>query len=172
MIFCLSISIHTFSKTNDLEHFYARNASSILLTNKDNSQIKKNPYLSCMLSTFIPGTGQIYNGDYTKGAVMLTFETIGVYTIIYGVDNAYSDRGKTFVLGLAIIACNTIWSVIDAPIRSNKINLNNGLSYEINSNLILNMQPYLASYPKANFLMPEIKYGLIFKFSPLAKRSM
>ena len=65
----------------------------------------KNPVLACGLSLLIVGTGQFYNGDWTKGWVMLTtcviaticsFGTLWLFWSLFSAIDAYrvADRKK------------------------------------------------------------------------------
>lgn len=61
-------------------------------------ETNKNPTLALILSLFLPGVGQLYNGDSTKGIVLLLtalflgIPTLGIIYLgcwIYGLVDAY-----------------------------------------------------------------------------------
>lgn len=67
--------------------------------------VNKNPVISMLLSFFIPGVGQIYNGDTTKGIVLVvcalflgtaTFGIIWIACIIYAMIDASAQTGSIF----------------------------------------------------------------------------
>ena len=63
----------------------------------------KNPVKACVLSLFIVGTGQFYNGDWTKGWVMLitcimatifSFGTLWLFWALFSAVDAYRVADK------------------------------------------------------------------------------
>lgn len=92
----------------------------------------KNPYASCILSFILPGGGQIYNGEVDKGLAAIALRIIGVVMMMNGVETQttyyggyyYQETGLTpgYWVGLAIGTGSLIWSMIDAPISSERIN--------------------------------------------------
>ncbi|HEY9125276.1 MAG TPA: hypothetical protein PK252_12575 [Bacteroidales bacterium] len=116
---------------------------------QDTNCNKKNPYLSCILSAVLPGTGQLYNGQYDKGIAMLIFEIGGGAMTIYGLEHIIKS-GDIFLGGLLILSVNTIWSAIDAPKSSIKINEKNGLCYELNNKMHIGLKPNLFSFRQYN----------------------
>ena len=102
---------------------------------------KKEPWLAFALSLVMPGTGQFYNDQSTKGVVQLGAVAAGAGLVFIGVrDNykAYQTRAdgsvhypwidpegnnKTMALPGGILwACAHVWSVIDAPRSAIRIN--------------------------------------------------
>jgi len=76
----------------------------------------KNPGLAAVLSFFICGLGQIYNGQIFKGIVFI---------ISYAISWAL-----TFVLvGWFIVPVLWIWGMYDAYKNAEKINKNHNISY-------------------------------------------
>ena len=73
---------------------------------------RKRPLLAFGLSLLVPGTGQLYNGDYGHGVVHLLAAG-------FAWDN-YSTTDST----LTLVCCLTIHliSAIDAPIKARRIN--------------------------------------------------
>ena len=58
------------SKKIRQEFSYYMNSSE----QKSKIQNNNNPLVSCLLSAIIPGTGQIYSGEYKRGAIYLSVE--------------------------------------------------------------------------------------------------
>ena len=86
----------------------------------------KSPWLAFFLSMFLPATGQIYNGDYTKALIQIAM-LVGGTGLAAGVGcvecGQWSSIQKTlFLTGLVIGASGYSWSIIDAPISSNRHN--------------------------------------------------
>lgn len=101
------------------------------------------------LSFLLPGLGQFYNGDTTKGFVMsglyisgiIVAETLGydTYTSTYYDDYydewsygyEYEETNTLYAVGLGVAVCTWIWSMIDAPTTASRINkeIDNGNKY-------------------------------------------
>lgn len=86
----------------------------------------KSPPLALALSVVLPGAGQVYNGDYLKGAVMFV-GTVAVISAsmlslsdVFALDDDTSDTG-THVLGAVGVGL-ILWSWIDAPLTARAIN--------------------------------------------------
>lgn len=89
----------------------------------------KNPGIACMLSVLMPGIGQYNNGQYWKGATQQALSLSGVVIGLAGVMNSiWTDphtrrKGeKVAYVGFSILLVTRLWSIIDAPISSNRIN--------------------------------------------------
>jgi hypothetical protein len=80
---------------------------------------EKNPAVSCLLSFLLPGGGQYYNGEITKGAIMT-----GVYVGSYVLVLAAEEPTPIIIGGIAFFG-DYLWSIIDAPISANRINKSN-----------------------------------------------
>ena len=91
---------------------------------RDNLPGKKSPWLAGILSTFIPGSGQIYNGQWIKASIQWALLAGSIYLMIYDV-NFDDDSGEippaTWV-GISTGAATWLWSVLDAVFSANKIN--------------------------------------------------
>ena len=102
---------------------------------------KKEPWLAFALSLVMPGTGQFYNDQYTKGIIQLGAVAAGAGLVFIGVRDNYKAYGldadgnpfyhwtdpegnnKTIALPGGILwACAHVWSVIDAPLSAIRIN--------------------------------------------------
>ena len=68
----LLISICGFTQNTTGKHKFAQNKKSVVV--KDSTKVRKNhelnPLTSSLLSTFIPGAGQIYNRKYWKAPIV------------------------------------------------------------------------------------------------------
>ena len=88
---------------------------------------EKSPVAAWALSFLMPGCGQFYNGEGTKGGIML-----GTYLVSSGVFWFVS-----WPIGLTGMLATAIWSQIDAPISANRINRQNSSSLGLNDGLYL-----------------------------------
>jgi hypothetical protein len=100
----------------------------------------KSPTTAFLLSFVLPGGGQYYNGEYTKGAIMTGTAVVGAvlmftagYEDKFTADDYYwasygywtTETTTWFYVGGAMLLGSSIWSMIDAPISANKINEHN-----------------------------------------------
>ena len=100
---------------------------------------KKNPMVALGLSFPIVGSGQFYNGEYTKGAVQMSAAIVGLGLVLSaGGDNVDSPDGNLdadnddwrSIPGYVLFLGGAVWSLIDAPMSANRINRQNqGVSY-------------------------------------------
>jgi TM2 domain-containing membrane protein YozV len=70
---------------------------------------KKDPGVSTMLSFFVPGAGQLYNGQIGKGCVFLAVTVVNILLLFVGV-------------GLVTGLVTWIWSMVDAHGSAERIN--------------------------------------------------
>ena len=95
----------------------------------------RDPALAFVLSLFITGAGQGYNGQWGKAVVMFGGVVVGLDLVL----KSYNDCGgfylsscssrSTASLGALLIVGNVLWSVIDAPIAASNINKESGLAF-------------------------------------------
>lgn len=121
---------------------------------------RKEPAVSFLFSLLIPGGGQYYNGQYGKGAVMTGICIGSLAMIIAGAVETeewygngyyhYSNRSDALIgIGAAIYFGNYLWSLIDAPIVSNRINkmtriqLGNNTTLSIKPDYSFNKEPFM-----------------------------
>jgi hypothetical protein len=87
---------------------------------------RKSPWLSFFLSLFLPTSGQIYNGDYTKALIQagLILGGGGLVTTMTCVECGDYGTAQTALLitGIGMAFSGYIWSIIDAPASANEIN--------------------------------------------------
>ena len=95
---------------------------------------KKNPMVALGLSFPIVGSGQFYNGEYTKGVVQLGAAIVGLGLVLSaGGDNVDEPDGNRdadnddwrSIPGYVLLFGGAIWSLIDAPMSANRINRQN-----------------------------------------------
>ena len=86
----------------------------------------KSPWLAFFLSFFLPTTGQLYNGDYTKALIQGGLILSGAGLVA---GTACVECGKTtgfqvglFVSGALLAFTGYSWSIIDAPTSANANN--------------------------------------------------
>ena len=98
---------------------------------------KQDPYAAAALSLVIPGAGQVYNGQHSKGIFQFGSVVTGfIFISLASSDNYYGYdlwRGHVeevdpdgddnlAVVGLGLWLGMHLWSVIDAPLSAQKIN--------------------------------------------------
>jgi len=103
---------------------YNKIIASSELSNGETS--RKSPWVAFLLSLFLPSTGQIYNGDYTKaliqGGLILGGAGLVAGTACVECGEPESAQTSLFITGLAMVFSGYLWSIIDAPISANNIN--------------------------------------------------
>ncbi len=121
----------------DLQKYYAENLK--LEENVAEKVIYKSPWLAFFLSLFLPTSGQIYNGEYTKALIQagLMLGGGGLVTTMACVECGDYGTAQTGLLiaGAAMLFSGYIWSIIDAPMSANNINVE--LNYN-NRNQVIN----------------------------------
>lgn len=106
---------------------------------------KKSPAVSFVLSFVLPGLGQYYNGEYTKGGIQTGTFLAGVgMMLLWGKSSTYSSNPYTdygyygtytyynpswedettawMYVGAGVAVGSWIWSMIDAPLSARSIN--------------------------------------------------
>ena len=92
---------------------------------------QKSPVLACMLSVFLPGLGQIYNGEIIKGFLFAGGVVIGSALLVASggdFEHESTTSGSLFYTGIIIAGASYIWSIIDAPVSASRINKERRLS--------------------------------------------
>ncbi len=94
---------------------------------------RKNGGTAFVLSLLVPGGGQFYNGESGKGIAMLSTCVLGV--ILLSSSGSSSDSyyqttepGGLAGFGVLLMLGGSLWSIIDAPISSARINQENTLA--------------------------------------------
>lgn len=85
---------------------------------QDTGDQEKNPWLAFGLSTVLTGAGQVYNEEIEKGVIMFAGGVAG-YVILYSGDSPGAGRAWT---GWGLFVVTKVWSMVDAPMVSNRIN--------------------------------------------------
>ena len=109
---------------------------------------EKNPWAAFFFSMLIPGGGQFYNDEGRKGLLMLTGAAAGFGIAVYGLSDTQEESSESITqtdtptststtilrryeetynetavnIGLLVFLASATWSMIDAPISSNRIN--------------------------------------------------
>lgn len=100
---------------------------------------RQDPQLASTLSMFLPGIGQLYNGETTKGVTFMatTFSGIAIGA------SALANHQKTLsTIGFLSAGISYLWSILDAGMTSNKQNHHHGLI-----DIALNKQKHIAINP-------------------------
>ena len=95
---------------------------------------RKNPMVALGLSFPIVGSGQFYNGEYTKGVVQMGAAIVGLGLVLSARGDSSEDLGRNRdaengdwkkIPGYMLFLGGAIWSLIDAPMSANRINRQN-----------------------------------------------
>ena len=131
------------TKQEDQLQYYAVNSSLIDFASQNEFK-KRDPGVAFILSFFVSGTGQFYNGQPGKGAAMLGTSLLGVILYASGtkseeVGGGYTTQKSagTAFTGVALIIGSGLWSMIDAPISAGKLNKENGIALQVQPNVQL-----------------------------------
>ena len=133
---------------------------------------RKNPYIACGLSVLVPGLGQFYNGQPVKGSIQLGL-VVGGYTMFFLAledDLVYADGTVLDVddddaiggLGLLVAGGAVLWSIIDAPISANNINMRNQMQAMQATQAYLHRNNGYSVSPLVNENKLGAKYTLLF----------
>ena len=156
---------------------------------------KKSPWAAGIMSYFIPGLGQFYNGEERKGWIDLGTQVGGFAALLGGVailapfsdiplqegpngelyapmpdvSDFWANTGVVLMIGGTItIYANWLHSIIDAVKSSKRINAENGyVMYQLNDRCAFGMQPSIA-YERPQYLQgskPELSAGMNFKLT-------
>ncbi|MCP4456736.1 MAG: hypothetical protein GY816_01715 [Cytophagales bacterium] len=110
------------------------------LFNIDSTTFKKRkPGVAFLLSYFLPGGGQFYNGQKSKGIALLSSSATGVILVLTSLGEAGANgleeltvhNETTFLIGVTMILGSSLYSIIDAPIVAIKLNKQNGVAFRI-----------------------------------------
>jgi len=81
---------------------------------------KKKVLLAFLMSAVIPSSGQFYNGEKEKGAVMASLVIGGL--VIHKMTTGADDKTSLGDPGMIILISAWAWSMFDAPISALRIN--------------------------------------------------
>ena len=147
---------------------------------EESTMEKKSPWASGFMSFFVPGLGQLYNGESRKGCIdfathvggyavslaglCLTLEYSRDKNCYHGEDGAIIYEVKEgnkflsttgfilFTAGIITVYANAIHSIVDAAKSSNRINAENGyVMYQLSDHCAFGMQPSIA-YERPQYL--------------------
>jgi hypothetical protein len=126
-------------KYEEIEKFTKEEVPVVVNTAKD-----KNPGLAFMFSFLLPGGGQYYNGETTKGVVMTTACIGSIILMSAGAGNNNLSESS---MGCFVYISDYLWSMIDAPVTASRINRNNReglMSLDLGKGKILSLSPDIA----------------------------
>lgn len=128
-------------------------------------QSYKSPGVAFVLSFFLPGTGQFYNGDFLKGGIQFGIASVTAIIIWSEILQEASQPGThetdedKILFSYLIFAVNWVWSFVDAPITANRINKQRrqefGHLLEFNFG---NKQTGVDIYTQNRYLLAKITY--------------
>ena len=122
----------------------SQSQSNVVLTSR------KNPWVAGVMSFLVPGLGQFYNKEYTKGTIHFATVVCGYTLFLLAVEDDVihynytsfsggSQASREMVdvdgdngvggVGLLVAFGTSVWSIIDAPISANRINRQNESIY-------------------------------------------
>jgi hypothetical protein len=132
--------------------------------------VPKSPVVAGFFSLVLPGTGQYYNGDTLKGAVMQAGVLGGLGMVIGAMrteldldGNALPRNEGLLLAGLATCATSHLWSIIDAPVCA--ADLNSRMSSEPTAGkgkMSLGIQPFLWAGGADPSVAPGLRMAMEF----------
>jgi len=130
----------------------------------------KNPNTASLLSLLLPGLGQLYNGQKSKGNAMILLSTGSCFLYFsFAFTNYYNRYDTQMGITLAALIGTYIWSIMDASISAIDINFKNRMqSRKLSNDLKLSIAPDLffansIETNKANYKSPA--YGMTLKLN-------
>lgn len=126
---------------------------------------RKDPAISCTLSLLVPGLGQLYNGQISKGIAFM-FASYG--SLAVGAVALSNHNNGLSTAGFVVAAISYLWSAFDAPLNSNAMNKQHGLiDISLNGNRHLFVQPSVSALrdTKGNYLPGSTNAGLAIAYS-------
>lgn len=113
---------------NDLKTYLNLSAENKIFVNEklEKNLSSKSPWLAFFLSMMFPGTGQLYNGEYTKAAIQAGLAVVGIGLVMGTACVECGDpepaQSALLFTGLGMAFGTYVWSLFDAPISANNIN--------------------------------------------------
>jgi Family of unknown function (DUF5683) len=85
---------------------------------------RRSPVLACILSFYVPGAGQIYNGQYTKGTIVFGAAALSFGAAAISHANHHFGYQKNPGADLLIFpyVASFLYASIDAPIVASRLN--------------------------------------------------
>ena len=85
---------------------------------------RRSPVLACVLSFYVPGAGQIYNGQYTKGTIIFGVAALSFGATAISHANHHFGYQKNPEADLLIFpyVASLLYASIDAPIVASRLN--------------------------------------------------
>lgn len=136
---------------------------------------EKSPAVAGLLSFVLPGAGQFYNGENSKGWSDIAWQVGGYVATGIGsgiVVSSYSDGGiilGTILMigGIVVCGVNGITSIVDAVSSAKRINYENGYAvFDLGEGVSLGIAPEMA------YNHPEYSVGMKNEFNAGLKMSL
>jgi TM2 domain-containing membrane protein YozV len=121
---------------------------------------RKDPAIACTMSIFVPGLGQLYNGEMGKG---IAFMATSYGSLAVGAIALSTHNDGLATVGFITAAVSYLWSMVDASISSNALNKHHALvDIPLNGNNHLSLQPSVSSLygTNGNYLPRSTNAGL------------
>lgn len=115
---------------------------TILEVKKEPVGRKRQPTLSFCLSLLLPGIGQFYNGEPTKGWIHMGLFAAGITAgALLDSGNDSDELDKSTYPAFVVVFAVYIWSSVDALTSARRINRENGWAFapQISENLCLSI---------------------------------
>lgn len=103
---------------------------------------ERKPGIAFLWSFLIPGAGQAYNKQYAKGGIMFTTSMAGLIWYLSGTESGTGPSGYSYSTtgapaALVLMIGTSLWSMVDAPLIAQKLNEENGISFNLKPDLQL-----------------------------------
>ncbi len=115
---------------------------TVLEVKKEPVGRKRQPTLSFCLSLLLPGIGQFYNGEPTKGWIHMGLFAAGITAgALLDSGNDSDELDKSTYPAFVVVFAVYIWSSVDALTSARRINRENGWAFapQISENLYLSI---------------------------------
>lgn len=152
-MYFVNASTYYITKNNVISHPQSISLNDLKLKNnriinihQNNIQNYKSPFLSGVLSFFVPGfaLGQFYNEQYTSWIIRLGISVLSASWFFFSPNIGDGPSSGQKIIALLVYLVNWIASVIDAPISANRLNnIQRNHKFNNNFNLNLNFKKYL-----------------------------
>ena len=77
----------------------------------DGEQVPRNPYVAVFLSALMPGAGQFYNAETSKGFMFLLLDLLAVYLIAWSPFGLQGEHGRKGI-NVSLLACAVFSGVL------------------------------------------------------------
>lgn len=138
-----ALEVEKITKEPPVANYYQSNGQKHRYDEYGNVLYKKSPIWSAIGSVFVPGLGQLMNGQTRKGFGIIGVNIISAATFYTGlvVTNMTGSEAALAigVVGLAGMLATHIYSIVDAPMYASRWNEENG--FAVGDNKWLKIEP-------------------------------